>query len=103
MSYITEIRRIYKEQGIRGFSRGYSGMLIRDGPGFGIYFMLFENNKRRLGVSEKDRAEHNYYGMSNAQVGLRKFFSGGVAGCLTWTVAYPADTIKTKLQTAGST
>jgi hypothetical protein len=39
-------------------------MLIRDGPGFGIYFMMFENNKRRLGVSEKDRLEHQYYGMS---------------------------------------
>lgn len=39
-------------------------MLIRDGPGFGIYFAMFENNKKRLGVSEIDRKEHNYYGMS---------------------------------------
>jgi len=25
--------------------------------------------------------------------------SGGIAGCLTWTIAYPADSIKTRLQT----
>ncbi len=78
-------------------------MMIRDGPGFGIYFMIFENIKRRFGVSEKDRTEHNYYGMSKSQIYTRRFLSGGISGCLSWTVAYPADTIKTKLQTAGST
>lgn len=30
---------------------------------------------------------------------MRRFMSGGIAGCITWTVAYPADTIKTKMQT----
>jgi hypothetical protein len=64
MSYYKEIMRIFNQQGLKGFTRGYSGMLIRDGPGFGIYFMMFENNKRRLGVSEKDRTNNNYYGMS---------------------------------------
>jgi hypothetical protein len=39
-------------------------MLIRDGPGFGIYFCGFEIMKRKLGVSEQDKIEHNYYGMS---------------------------------------
>ncbi len=39
-------------------------MLLRDGPGFGIYFMGFEMVKRSLGVSEHDRTEFNYYGMS---------------------------------------
>jgi len=102
MSYMKEISRIYKREGIKGFSRGYQGMLIRDGPGFGLYFMVFENNKRRLGVSDQDRINHNYHGMSESQIGLRQAVSGGVAGCLTWTLAYPADTIKTKLQTVQS-
>ncbi len=70
-------------------------MLMRDGPGFGIYFMGFEFNKRHLGVSDWDREHHNYYGMSESQISVRRFLSGGVAGCLTWTIAYPADTIKT--------
>ena len=75
-------------------------MLLRDGPGFGVYFAMFEVNKRKLGVSEKDRVDHNYHGMSQLQVAARKFISGGVAGCATWTVAYPADTLKTRLQSA---
>jgi hypothetical protein len=59
MSYSKEIVRIYKEDGLKGFFRGYQGMLIRDGPGFGIYFCLFEAMKRRLGVSEAER-ENNF-------------------------------------------
>ena len=64
MSYITEIKRILQTEGIKGLSRGYQGMLIRDGPGFGLYFCGFEMMKRRLGVSEQDKIDHNYYGMS---------------------------------------
>ena len=65
MSYPDEIKRIYELEGIKGFSRGYQGMLLRDGPGFGIYFCGFEMMKRNFGVSENDRIEFGYYGMSN--------------------------------------
>ena len=64
MKYHKEIIRIYQEDGLMGFSKGYQAMLVRDGPGFGLYFMGFEFNKRFLGVSEKDRKD-NYNGMSD--------------------------------------
>ena len=96
LSYITEIKRIYNEQGFKGFARGYQGMLIRDGPGFGIYFMTFAKLKAKLGVSESDKQRH-YNGLSSQQVGLRQFVSGGLAGGATWMFCYPADLIKTKL------
>lgn len=47
MSYREEIGRIYKNDGIMGFTRGYTGMLMRDSPGFGVYFCLFELFKRK--------------------------------------------------------
>jgi hypothetical protein len=65
MSYKKEIIRIFKQDGIKGFSKGYQGMLMRDGPGIGIYFTAFEFNKRHLGVSEWDRELNNYHGMSD--------------------------------------
>ena len=40
-SYQEEIKMIYKNEGLRGFTRGYQGMLLRDGPGFGVYFFTF--------------------------------------------------------------
>lgn len=50
MSYREEIQKIYETEGMRGFTRGWSGMLIRDGPGFGLYFAMFEFFKRCLHV-----------------------------------------------------
>ena len=31
---------------MRGFTAGYSGMLLRDAPGYGLHFMLYEKFKR---------------------------------------------------------
>jgi hypothetical protein len=52
LSYREEIKKIYKEEGLKGFSRGWTAMLFRDGPGFGAYFALFEYNKRIFGVDK---------------------------------------------------
>ena len=30
---------------------------------------------------------------------IRKLFSGGIAGMIVWTFCYPADAIKTRMQT----
>jgi hypothetical protein len=46
---------IYKNEGLKGFTRGYSSMLVRDTFTWGIYFMIFDLAKRRLGVCEEDR------------------------------------------------
>ena len=50
MSYRTEIKRIYSTEGLYGFTRGYTGMLMRDSPGFALYFLLFDIFKRNFGV-----------------------------------------------------
>ena len=42
MSYREEITKIYRNEGYIGFTRGYTAMLFRDAPGFGIYFCMFE-------------------------------------------------------------
>ena len=54
-SYSEEIRHIYKTEGLRGFLKGYQGMLLRDTPGFAWYFMFYEWSKRQMGVSEADK------------------------------------------------
>ncbi|CDW80211.1 mitochondrial carnitine acylcarnitine carrier protein cacl-like [Stylonychia lemnae] len=95
MSYREEIADIYKNEGLKGFTRGYTGMLLRDAPGFGLYFFLFELFKRSANVPtlEKD-PDHSKF-----NVGFRKFMSGGIAGTMTWFAVYPCDTIKSKMQT----
>jgi hypothetical protein len=96
ISYGEELKMIYKAEGLRGFTRGYSGLLIRDVPGFAIYFGAFEGFKTLFGVANRKQDT----GLSKGQTALRKFLAGGLAGVVTWTIAFPADTIKTKMQTA---
>ena len=50
MSYREEIRRVYSKDGLGGFTRGWTSMVIRDAPGLAIYFTLFEVFKRKLNV-----------------------------------------------------
>jgi len=50
MSYREEISKIYKTEGLFGFTRGYTAMLCRDSPGFGVYFCLFECFKVKMGI-----------------------------------------------------
>jgi hypothetical protein len=106
MSYREEMAKIYQEEGLMGFTRGYTGMLFRDTPGFGVYFCLFEFFKRSLKVNEieqelrnrRDANGNSHYVMS-AKLALTKFLCGGTAGSLTWTFCYPMDTVKAKMQT----
>ena len=72
-------------------------MFIRDTPGFAVYFGVYECFKRCMSVSEADKKQYNYHGISDFQVKFRLFCAGGLAGMVAWTVSYPADTLKTKL------
>lgn len=98
LTYWGEIKSIYHREGLYGFTRGYSGQLLRDVPGFALYFGLFEQIKIKLKVSDYDRRQSNYHGMSEKVIFLRKFVSGGMAAILSWTVLFPLDTLKTQMQ-----
>jgi solute carrier family 25 carnitine/acylcarnitine transporter 20/29 len=95
MSYREEVVDIYRNEGFKGFTRGYTGMLLRDAPGFGLYFFMFELFKRTVNVPALEKDPNH----SKFDVGLRKFMSGGIAGCITWFAVYPMDTVKSKMQT----
>ena len=44
-----------------------------------------------------EHGKHEY--ALGATLAFEKFICGGMAGCATWFVCYPMDTIKTKMQT----
>lgn len=62
VTYWGEIKGIYQREGLYGFTRGYSGQMLRDVPGFAIYFGFFEAIKKKMGVSDCDRRLHAYHG-----------------------------------------
>ena len=99
MKYSEEVKRIYRTEGLKGFLRGYQGMLIRDGPGFAIYFTTYEFLKRQAGVSDQDKLTEKFKQMPSLQYKISLLLCGGFSGVVTWTLCFPADTLKTRVQT----
>ncbi len=99
MSYREEISKIYKTEGLFGFTRGYTAMLCRDSPGFGVYFCLFECFKVKMGIPQLEQKLKEEDKHISGQLAIKKFLCGGTAGCITWTFCYPMDTVKSKMQT----
>ena len=75
-------------------------MFLRDFPGFAFYFCFYELLKRQFGADNND-CDLCDQRLTTSQRNLALSMSGGIAGIFTWLFCYPADTLKTKLQTAG--
>ncbi|XP_002732620.1 mitochondrial basic amino acids transporter-like [Saccoglossus kowalevskii] len=93
-AYKGSLRCIYKiciDEGIRGCYRGMNSTLIRDVPGFAVYFGL-------------DKSVCNYFQSRHPQNELNwpeMIISGGIAGTLSWVVSHPTDVIKSRIQADG--
>merc|ERR1712136_165080 len=90
MSYAAEIKIIYKTEGLKGFLRGYQGMMIRDAPGFAIYFSMYETMKRYFGVDDGSHGTEQYAQMADWKKKASLMVSGGLAGIVTWVASFPA-------------
>ena len=84
------LARIYKKEGVRGVNRGMVTTLIRETPGFGVYFLAYDVLTRRLGCEPDDR-----------YMIPKLLFAGGMAGIASWISTYPVDVIKSRLQADG--
>mmetsp|Transcript_10955 Transcript_10955/g.22439 ORF Transcript_10955/g.22439 Transcript_10955/m.22439 type:complete len:204 (+) Transcript_10955:608-1219(+) len=84
---------LYREGGIRGVFRGTGATLLRDVPGSIAYFGVYEYAKivmMRL---------QGYNDMSQLSP-IAVLTAGGFAGMACWTVAIPADVLKSRFQSA---
>eukprot|EP00051_Salpingoeca_urceolata_P008822 m.109190 g.109190 ORF g.109190 m.109190 type:complete len:257 (-) comp15963_c0_seq2:36-806(-) len=86
-------REIVRAKGIRGLAMGTGMTLIRDAPSFGAYFVAYEAVLRGIRSPEDSRTFEF----------LKLNFAGGVAGVVGWSVIYPIDVVKSKLQTQSLT
>lgn len=83
---------IYRHQGISGFWHGQMGTLIRETGGSSAWFGSYECMKiffRKYGVSKSKDSLAVY----------EQMISGAIAGMSYNFIFYPADTIKSRMQT----
>lgn len=82
---------VIRQQGLTGLYRGMAITSIRDVPTYGVYMVTFEYVKNRL-----DSALGSKDGI------VAELVAGGCAGVTSWTLATPADVIKSRVQAAAA-
>ena len=84
-STIQTMQKLLKNEGIRGFYRGWCSTLARDLPFSFVYFPLYANLK-----------ETKFFGKGQSFWG--NLFSGMISGVVSGAVVTPFDVVKTRLQ-----
>ena len=84
--------KVYSAEGFRGLARGSLATLIRDAPGFGLYFASYAWMCQAL--TPKDTSVRD---LSIP----RLLLAGGVCCAGTWVIIHPIDSIKTRVQAEG--
>lgn len=86
------IARILREEGVRGLWRGYGSCVVREMPGNFAWFGAYETVLRCIQVA------NGYERKSDVPLGWSAL-AGSFAGVSYWALPFPADTVKSKLQT----
>ena len=84
------LARIYQREGLRGVNRGMVTTLVRETPGFGVYFLAYDLLTTRIGCEPDD-----------PYMIPKLLFCGGMSGIASWLSTYPVDVIKSRLQADG--
>ncbi|XP_050332352.1 mitochondrial ornithine transporter 1 [Bactrocera neohumeralis] len=83
---------IYKAEGVPGFFRGLTSTFMREMPGYFFFFGSYELTRELLTKP----------GQTKDDIGpLRTMFAGAVGGVMLWTMIFPADVIKSRIQVQG--
>ncbi|KAL4001828.1 Mitochondrial carrier family protein [Acanthocheilonema viteae] len=86
-------RSMYRTSGIRAFYTGLLSTLCRETVGYFLFFGAYELSRFYL-IPE---------GKSKSEIGiLRTALSGGIGGVVLWSVVYPVDVVKSRMQVAGA-
>lgn len=86
------ILRTVKAEGVTGLWRGNLSTLAREIPGNMSWFGVYEAGMRTVQISR------NYQRKKDVPL-IWSAFCGSFAGVAYWLVPYPADTVKSKIQT----
>ncbi|KAJ5280971.1 Mitochondrial glycine transporter [Penicillium angulare] len=92
-SLIGAGRDIVRTEGFRGLFAGFGATAARDAPYAGLYVLIYEQLKRRLGSMTAGNNETS--GVSSSYI---HFASGAFSAGLATAITNPFDAVKTRLQ-----
>jgi len=82
-------KQIMREEGFRGFFRGLTSTMTREMPGYFFFFGGYELTRHLLTPPGKTKDEIGPF---------RTVICGGVGGITLWTLIFPADVVKSRIQ-----
>ena len=88
---ILEIKRKY---GIFGLYRGLFITILRDAPGFGVFFAAYEGLLDQTAKLQNSSRDDVHWGL--------RFLYGGITGPISFAVNYPVELVKTRYQMDGA-
>lgn len=95
-SLASAARDIVRTEGPRGFFAGFGVTAVRDAPYAGLYVLIYEQAKAKLGNIAAGSAVTPFSGSAVAV----NFVSGVLAAVTATTITNPFDAIKTRIQIA---
>jgi len=83
------VKEIVKREGPLGFFQGLQSTIFREMPGYFVFFGAYEGVRTLLAPPGKNKEECGP---------LRTMAAGAVAGVALWSVIYPVDVVKSRVQ-----
>lgn len=84
LNSLEMLRRVVHTEGVMSLYRGWTPTLLREVPGYGLYFSTYEAVKR--------------YKQNVPLKGWEAFLTGSLCGSVAWLFIYPSDPVKTMMQ-----
>ena len=89
---LNKVQATYRKDGIKGFWKGYTGCLFREIPGNLAWFVTYDF------VRHQFKALYGYEYLRDLPLWMTAI-SGSCAGVAYWILPFPADTLKSQIQT----
>jgi len=92
------LRQLYATGGLFRYYRAFNVMVLRDVPASVVYFVVFESTYALL-LRDRVVSDGSFTSVRRrvGEVGA-SLVAGGTAGVISWSLVFPIDVVKTRLQ-----
>lgn len=95
--FVSLVKNVYKEGGLRGFFSGLVPTMFRDVPFSASYWFFMESMRGSEMLWGKNCLSRNFFGLKTSDV-YSQFGMGVVSGTLATLLTHPFDVVKTQKQ-----
>lgn len=84
--------------GIQGLYRGLFATILRQTPSLAVYFPVYHILKESITDFNSSTSSNTNTTTEVNSLWWSSAIAGGLAGCLAWTIVYPIDAVKSRIQ-----